>query len=951
MLSYIAMLASLYLPRGLLLGLLVVSLPVEVSAAPLPRETLSLDAGWRFHLGDIAPPEIRGHGMSYANAKAGRAWGAAAPQYDDTQWRQLDLPHDWAVEGPFDPKANVSQGYRPRGVGWYRRNFRLDAADRGRHIELQFDGIATHATVWFNGSLVQRNFSGYNSFYIDLTPMAKYGGEQNTIAVRVDAEPMEGWWYEGAGIYRHAWLVKRAPLHIVTDGVYAQPRRDEDGRWRVPVEVTLANAGKAAAQAEIEAELLDAQGKTVASVRGAANVGLFDQAAAKLEFAVDAPRLWTLEDPALYQLRTRVRQAGAVIDENTVDVGFRYFHFDADRGFFFNGRPLKLKGVCLHQDHAGVGVAVPDSLWEFRLRELKALGVNAIRSAHNAPAKEMLDAADRLGLLVMDENRNFNTSDDTMRQLEWLVRRDRSRASVFLWSVFNEEPVQGTEIGYEMVRRMGAAVKRLDVTRPVTAAMNDGVFATANVSQAVDVVGFNYQQNEYDRFHAANPKLPMFSSEDTSSFMTRGAYQTDLDKHVMNSYDEEPSSWGATHRAAWKAIAERPFVAGTFVWTGFDYRGEPTPFTWPSAGSFFGMLDLAGFPKAAAWLHQAQWIDDRPILQLLPHWNWAGREGQPIKVMVMTNAERVELRLNGRLVSEQAVDRYTMPNWQVPYAPGRLEALAKRDGEVIARQIVETTGEPVRLQLLPDRRTLAGDGRDALPVTVQALDARGRPVPTANLGVEFSIDNGRIIGLGNGDPNSHEPEKGTLRSLFNGLAQVIVQSQPGGHGALRLSASAPGLRAAKLKIGVAAVSPPPAVPAGNAQLVLEGWRGSPFSASRPDPHVRLLDNDMNSWAWLGVGRIETDDKASWRQQRVRFTPYAETQKSGDWLRFEQLSGKAEIWLDDKLLGRKDDAGAREFSLRLPPGQGERELSVLIETSPGTASGFVSAMVDSQGAEN
>lgn len=930
----------------LLLSLLAAILPLEVSSASL-REALSLDSGWRFHQGDIPFPEIRGHGMSYANAKAGRAWGAAAPQYDDTEWRRLDLPHDWAVEGPFDPSANVSQGYRRRGVGWYRRSFSLDAADRGRHLELQFDGIATHATVWFNGTLIRRNFSGYNSIYIDITPLAKYGRELNTIAVRVDAEPMEGWWYEGAGIYRHAWLIKRAPLHIITDGVYAQPRRGDNGRWKLPVEVTLASAGHAAAEGQVEAELLDANGRLVAVARAPITIDKLAQVAARLDMDVEAPRLWTLKDPALYRLRTRVRLAGAAVDEQSMHIGFRYFHFDADRGFFFNGQPLKIQGVCLHQDHAGVGVAVPDSLWEFRLRKLKELGVNAIRCSHNAPAKELLDVADRLGLLVMDENRNFNTGEDTMRQLDWLVRRDRSRPSVILWSVFNEEPVQGTEVGYEMVRRMVAAVKRLDDTRPVTAAMNDGMFATVNVSQAVDVVGFNYQQNEYDRFHAANPTLPMLSSEDTSSFMTRGEYRTDLEKHIMGSYDEEPASWGATHREAWKAIAERPFVAGAFVWTGFDYRGEPSPFTWPSAGSFFGMLDLCGFPKAAAWLHQAQWVDERPILNLIPHWNWSGREGQPIKVIAMTNAERVELRLNGRLVSEQAVDRYTMPSWEVPYAPGRLEALAKRDGKVIARQVVETTGEPMRVQLLPDRRSLAGDGRDALPVTVQVLDARGRAVPTANLPIDFTIDNGRIIGLGNGDPNSHEPEQGTRRSLFNGLAQVIVQSLPGSRGELRLSASVSGLRAASAKIEILPASPRPGAPAGAAQLVIEGWRGSPFSVSRPDPHVRLLDNDMNSWAWLGVGRIETHGEATWRQQRVRFTPYVDTQRHGGWLRFERLSGRAEIWLDGQLLGRKDDAAPNEFSLELPPGEGERELSVLIETPAGSASGFVSAMIDSK----
>ncbi|TFI60111.1 glycoside hydrolase family 2 protein [Sphingomonas parva] len=760
---------------------------------------LTLDKGWRFHAGDLEVPLPQGHNATYEATKAGAARGAAAIKYDDSDWTTVDLPHDWVIERPFDPEANVSQGYRRRGIGWYRRTLRLEESDRGRYLELQFGAIATNATIWFNGSIVSHNWSGYNSIHVDVTDLARYGDALNTIAVRADADPMEGWWYEGGGIYRHVRLAKRPPVHITTDGIHADPRRRPDGGWTVPVVATLGNIGEAAAEAEIEAVLLDPAGKTVAGGRTRAQVMPLGRAEARIALPVPAPQLWSADTPHLYTLVTRLVGDAAAADERRLELGFRTIRFDAEHGFFLNEQPTKLKGVCIHQDHAGVGVAVPDALWEWRIRRLKALGANAIRFAHNAPPTEALDLCDRLGMLVMDENRQFNTSPDYLAQLEWMVRRDRNRPSVILWSVFNEEPMQGTPQGYEMVRRMAHVVKQLDDQRPVTAAMNNGMFAPRTVSQAVDVVGFNYQADQYDKFHAAFPDKPLTSSEDTSAFMTRGEYRTDRARHVMASYDEERADWGATHRSSWKAIAERPWLAGTFVWTGFDYHGEPTPFEWPSVSSLFGIMDLCGFPKTAFHLRRAQWVDDTPLLDLAPHWTWPGREGDPIKVMAFTNVERVALILNGRRLSEQAVDRYEMPSWSVPYAPGRLEAIGYRGGRAVVRAMVETTGAPVALRLTPDRPMMAGDGEDVQPITVDAVDAKGRHVPTANLPVDFAIAGGTIIGLGNGDPLSHEPEKGSRRSLFNGLAQVIVRADEGA-GPLTLAATAPGLRTGRLSV-------------------------------------------------------------------------------------------------------------------------------------------------------
>jgi beta-galactosidase len=403
-------------------------------------------------------------------------------------------------------------------------------------------------------------------------------------------------------------------------------------------------------------------------------------------------------------------------------------------------------------------------------------------------------------------------SAEYLGQLEWLVRRDRNHPSVILWSLFNEETaLHGTEQGREMARRMMAVVKNLDATRPITAAQNGGQLNPENVAQVLDVVGINYQVDKYDQIRAAYPNKPIISTEDTSQVMTRGAFVTDWSRLILNSYDEKYPGWASTNRSAWEAIARQPSFGGGFIWTGFDYRGEPTPFGWPATSSYFGCMDSCGFPKTAFFIRQALWVQDRPVLTLVPHWNWAGKEGQPIKVMALTNADTVSLSLNGKLIEEKPVDKFAMVEWQAPYAPGKLEAVAKKNGTEVARYAVETTGEPVALRLTPDRMALVGDGSDALPVTVEALDKDGRPVPTANLLVAFEISGpGAIIGVGNGDPTSHETDKGNKRSLFNGLAQVIVQSTRDA-GEIKLTATAKGLAPASVTVKTQPSAPRPSV--------------------------------------------------------------------------------------------------------------------------------------------
>ena len=927
-------------------GALPMPLPGDALPRPLPvtdPSRIGFDQGWLFHEGDIAVPPAKTHEETYIRAKAGNARGAAAMDHDDSDWSPVTLPHDWASFQPFVETANPSQGYRPRGIGWYRRTFRLDPADDGRYLELQLDGIATHATIWVNGSVVAHNWSGYNSVYIDITPFARFGDRTNVVAIRVDADAMEGWWYEGAGLYRHAWLAKRAPVAIVTDGVHCDPRLN-DGAWSVPVTVTARSILTQPASVVAVASVIDPAGRTIATVRSApVTVQPLEQADLTASLPVASPTLWSVETPTLYTVSVTLERGGAPVDVRHVPVGFRTIRFDPAQGLFVNDRPVKLKGVCLHLDHAGVGTAVPDTLLEWRLERLKELGCNAIRCSHNAPATAFLDLCDRMGFLVMDENRNFNPSPDYMAQLEWLVRRDRNHASVILWSVFNEEPMQGTPAGVEMVRRMAAAVKRLDDSRPVTAAMNGSFFNPANVSSVVDVVGFNYYPGDYDRFHALNPAKPITSSEDTSAFMTRGAYATDAAAHVISSMDDAAAGWGETHRMGWAKIAARPFVAGGFVWTGFDYHGEPTPHVWPTASSFFGILDLCGFRKTAYDIHRAGWVDDAAVVGIAPHWTWPGREGQPIPVLVTSNAERIVLQLNGRTVAEAAVDRLMGNSFTVSYAPGTLEAIAYRGGREVARTGHETAGPPVALRLTPARRVMAGDGTDVQPVTVDALDARGRHVPTANLPVRFAVEGAAIIGLGNGDPNSHEPEKGDARSLFNGLAQVIVQANVAPRGTIALRATAPGLTPATLRIDRIARTAAPQVAPMAALRTIDTWRRSPLLPARPDPALAPADGDNNSWDFVRSGTATPPGASGWHVYRARVTPVRVVAAQGGRIAFAAIGGRAELWVDGRKLGEKRTAASGPLDAILPPGAGERIVVLIVRPEADQPSGITGAV--------
>lgn len=730
------------------------------------RERVRLDAGWLFALGhahDYRRDHL--HGVAYFSylAKAGYGDGPAAKKFDDRTWRRLDLPHDWAVELPFAKNAGHSHGYKALGrdfpehsVGWYRRRFTVDERDLGRRFEIAFDGVFREARVFINGFYLGCEPSGHSSFHFDVTDYLDYGVE-NVIAVRVDASQEEGWYYEGAGIYRHVWLTRMHPLHVAHDGIFVTSEIDGE-RAEITVRTEIENSGEAATACELVLRVFDVQGKLAGECREpVADVvpGRTTEHVARLSVA--KPHLWSLESPHLYRLETTIVVAGTPVDRIETRFGIRTAVFDPDRGFFLNGRRVQLKGTNNHQDHAGIGTALPDAMHEYRLLRLKSFGCNAYRTSHHPPAPELLDACDRLGILVIDENRSMGSSPRELGELARMIRRDRNHPSIIAWSIGNEEwAIESNVRGARIAKTMRDLAHRLDPTRPVTAGISGGW--GKGVSTVVDVMGYNYiAHGSTDEHHARFPWQAGLGTEETTTQGTRGVYQSVPER--AHSAPVVNGTSGGNTEVGWRHYAARPYLAGLFYWTGFDYRGESNPFVFPAISSQYGILDTCGFEKDWAYYLKAWWRDE-PVLHVMPHWNWPGREGEPIAVSVFTNADEVELLLDGKSVGTQKVERNGHLEWSVPYAAGTLEARARSDAGWTLVQRVETTGPAASLELAVDRPRIAADGHDVAVFTVSARDARDRAVPTADATVCFEIEGpGKIIGVGNGDPSSHEADR------------------------------------------------------------------------------------------------------------------------------------------------------------------------------------------------
>lgn len=739
--------------------------PARVLSAGPERERLSFDAGWRFALGHATDPARDfGFGTSYFSylAKTGYGDGPASRAFDDRGWRVLDVPHDWAIEAPFDPKASASHGFRAVGprfpensVGWYRKVFTVPASDAGRRISVTFDGVFRQAKVFINGFYVGEEPSGTLPATYDLSDYLRYG-QDNLLAVRVDVSMEEGWYYEGAGIYRHVWLNKTARAHLVDDGTWVRTELSGSDAT-VLIDSEVANESNDDVKVRVHQRVLGPDQRELATaISDEVTVPQHTTRTVEAQAKLANPRLWSLADPALHVLETAVEIDGVIIDRKRTPFGVRSIEFDPNRGFFLNGKHVVLKGSNNHQDHAGVGTALPDRLQEFRLQKLKAFGSNAYRASHHPPTPELLEACDRLGMLVIDETRLMGTSPYHLSQLERMIRRDRNHASVILWSVGNEEwAIEGNAFGERITRVMQDFVRRLDPTRRSTVAISGGWGGSSKVT---DVMGVNYfRHGDLDRQHADFPAQIIVGTEETTSQQTRGIYERDAAKAHLELLTEGSS--GGNAELGWKHYVARPYAAGIFYWTGFDYRGEPTPFGYPAISSQFGILDTCGFAKDGAYYLKAWWSSE-PVLHIAPHWNWPGREGKPIEVRVYGNSDEVELSLNGASLGRQKMPKDGHLSWQVPYAPGELKAVGFRAGKAMDSAIVATTGAVAGVRVENDFEVPRAGHRDVAVYTVRAVDAQGRTVPTGNVDVRFTLSGpGRIIGVGNGNPSSHEADK------------------------------------------------------------------------------------------------------------------------------------------------------------------------------------------------
>jgi len=772
------------------------------------REKINFDDNWKFHLGNAKDPEKNFNYGAHSSIdlkladdykKLKKYAAILTSEFDDNDWNTITLPHDWAVELPFVEQPELYQGmhgYKPIGapfpensIGWYRKNFNVALQDSVFSYTLQFDGVYRNCKVFINGNFVCSNKSGYTSFDIDITSYLFFG-KSNQIVVYVDASQFEGWWYEGAGIYRHVWLIKTNPVHIPVNGIFAYAEI-KSSKAKLHIETTIANKSCKPAGCEIQSYIMDSQEKIIASSKiskldlGYGNKNIIQ------EINISRPHLWSTEDPYLYKIVSLIKHKAKIIDSVSVPFGFRTV-LAASNGLFLNGKYLKIKGFCNHQDHSGVGIAVPDAVEYYRLKLLKEIGTNAIR-IHHAVSPALLDMCDRMGILVLNETRQFSAGNEAMEEWERLIIRDRNHPSVFMWCLGNEQNIlQDTENGKRIALTMIAKQKELDPLRTSTFAANNGGKFRKGINLVIPVRGFNYRVEESVQYKKDNPNQPVLITEAASSQSTRGIYFTNEKNKYKTDYDKACEKW-------WKIAAANNWNMGGFSWTGFDYRGEDS---WPNVVCNYGIMDICGFPKNAYYYYKSWWTNE-DVLHIFPHWNWKGKEGEDINVWCYSNADNVELFLNGKSLGKKGMPRNGHIEWAVKYQPGNLKAVAYKNGRKL-EEIIKTTDEPYKIIADPDRTVITADGKDAVIINYSAQDKNGLDVPDAGNLLHFKIyGDARIIGAGNGDPGSMEPDKYTgnnyQRRLFNGKCQIIVQSGTKA-GSFEVEADAEGLQKSSLTI-------------------------------------------------------------------------------------------------------------------------------------------------------
>jgi beta-galactosidase len=763
--------------------------------------------------------------------------GSESQGFDDAKWRELRLPHDWSIEGTFnkDYPAGVGGGALPGGIGWYRKAFKLSAEDKDKVVLIDFDGVYMNSEVWINGKPLGKRPFGYISFRYELTPYLKFGDSTNVIAVKVDnSQQPNSRWYSGSGIYGNVWLVKTGKVYVDKSGTYVTTPKVDQQSASVSLKISLRNASGGNIIVKLKTTLFDPKGNVVSKLETESPVNKDAISEVGQEFSVSAPLLWSVEKPNLYKAVTEVVVNGKITDQYETTFGIRYFSFDADKGFSLNGVPTKIKGVCNHHDLGCLGTAVNTRALERRLEILKEMGCNGIRTSHNPPSPELLQLCDQMGFIVMDETFDMwkkkksdfdysNYWDEWHeRDLRDHIKRDRNHPSVFVWSIGNEilEQWGGDEdtSGRVIARELAAIVRELDITRPITSATNDvNTYNNIIKSGALDLFGYNYNHDKVKDFHKTYPGKKLIITESTSALATRGSYDMPSDTirrwpvrwdiplttgnkdNSCSAYDNCSTPWGSTHEETWKVVKKYDHISGMYVWTGFDYLGEPTPYSWPSRSSYFGILDLCGFPKDAFYIYQSEWTD-KPMLHIFPHWNW--KAGEMVDVWAYyNNADEVELFLNSKslgIKKKQGEDLHVF--WRIPYEPGELKAVSRKTGKEVLTKTLSTAGTPAKIILEADRLEIKADGKDLSFVTVKVVDKEGRLVPSADNMIKFAIaGEGEIAGVDNGSQTSLEPFKANYRKAFHGLCQAVIRSKEK-ESNVKLIATSEGLESATVNI-------------------------------------------------------------------------------------------------------------------------------------------------------
>ncbi|WP_417361206.1 beta-galactosidase GalB [Galbibacter sp.] len=779
------------------------------------RIVQNFNKDWKFKLGDH--PEAINHSV------------------DLSDWRSLELPHDWSIEGEFDEShpTKPEGGALPAGIGWYQKSFEIPADWNERKVFISFDGVYRNSEVWINGNYLGIRPFGYISFQYDLTPYLKFG-QENSIAVKVDNSPQpNSRWYTGSGIYRNVKLIATNTVYVDHWGTFVTTPVVSEKTAEVDLAIVLKNEAADLDQIKVVSSIVNADNQPVETKEQLLKLAGQKNVNVKMNFSLESPKLWSPERPNMYSIQTKIYQGSRLLDTYETPLGIRKFRFDAQEGFFLNGEHMKLYGVCLHHDLGALGAAINIHAIERRLRILKEMGVNAIRTAHNPPSPELLQLTDRMGFIVQDEafdvwkkkkveyDYHLNWDQWHERDLSDMILRDRNHPSIMMWSIGNEIREQFDSTGIAMTKELVALVKELDTTRPVTIALTENIPEKNYIYQSgvLDVLGFNYKHEAYKDFPERFKGEKVLSSESISGLMTRGHYDMPSDSLMywppshkgefdgnedltVSAYDHISAYWGSTHEQTWKEVKRLDFMAGMFVWTGFDYLGEPIPYPYPARSSYFGIIDLAGFPKDIYYMYQSEWTKE-DVLHIFPHWNWS--KGAMVDVWAYyNNADEVELFLNGKslgIKSKQGDDLHI--SWKVPFEPGKLKAVSRKDGEIVLQREIVTAAAPAKIELIGDKEAVKADGNDLIFVTVNIQDDNGVLAPRADNLVKFDISGGgKIVGVDNGYQASLEPFKANQRKAFNGKCLVIIQSNYKNE-PITLKASSEGLTSETLTITIA----------------------------------------------------------------------------------------------------------------------------------------------------